>query len=269
MKNRFLTLLVIPAMLLVGCKGAKISEEKASELAKKISENTESLSNSSFEMSVTMKGAEGKGEEKVESNVSYTLTQDKEENMKLKVKGYEGEEKYDFVIYIVKNKTYDTVAYIKEYNVETKEYSERVYTKATDEDYSEQTASYSMIALVPAFMVAGFADPITLMESDDFKVGEEVDDGITYKTEVNYYSTGEKNLTIEANRKATSQNIPEDKETATEMKYTLTYDNLLFKKAVITGKSNYGNKTDVKSSLDIKKLTVELPSGWEKLVKKS
>ena len=267
MKNRFLSLLIIPAMLLVGCKGAKISEEKASELAKKINENTESLSNSSFEMSVTMKGAEGKGEEKVESNVSYTLTQDKEENMKLKVKGYEGEEKYDFVIYIVKNKTYDTVAYIKEYNVETKEYSERVYTKATDEDYSEQTAGYSMIALVPVMMVAGFADPVTLMESDDFKVGEEVDDGVTYKTDVNYYSTGEKNLTIEASRKATA-GVPEDKETATEMKYTITYDNLLFKNAVITGKSNYGNKTEIKSKLEMKKLTVELPSGWEKLVNK-
>ena len=106
------------------------------------------------------------------------------------------------------------------------------------------------------------------MESDDFKAGEEVDDGITYKTEVNYYSTGEKNLTIEAGRKATSQNIPEDKETATEMKYTITYDNLLFKNAVITGKTNYGNKTEIKSKLDMKKLTVELPSGWEKLINK-
>ncbi len=267
MKNRFLTLLVIPAMLLVGCKGAKISEEKANELAKKINENTESLGAASFEMSVIMKGAKGKGSEKEETSKTYPLTQDKDENMKLKAKGNEGEEKYDFVIYIVKNETYDTVAYIKEYDMETKQYSEHVYTKATDLDYSDKTSPYTMLALVPALFVAGFADPVTLMESDDFKAGEEVDDEITYKTEVNYYSAGEKNLTIESVRKAVS-GVPEDKETTTDMKYTITYDNLLFKNAVITGKSNYGNKTEIKSKLEMKKLTVELPSGWEKLISK-
>ena len=67
MKNRFLSLLIIPAILLVGCKGAKISEEKANELAKKINEYTESLEKASFEMSVIMKGTEGKGSEKEES----------------------------------------------------------------------------------------------------------------------------------------------------------------------------------------------------------
>ena len=267
MKNRFLSLLIIPAILLVGCKGAKISEEKANELAKKINEYTESLEKASFEMSVIMKGTEGKGSEKEESNVTYTLTQDKDENMKLKAKGYDGEEKYDFVIYIVKNETYDTVAYIKEYDVETKQYSEHVYTKATDLDYSDKTSPYTIVALVPALFVAGFADPVTLMESDDFKAGEEVDDEITYKTEVNYYSAGEKNLTIEANRKATA-GVTDDKETATDMKYTITYDNLLFKNAVITGKTNYGNKTEIKSKLEMKKLSVELPSGWEKLISK-
>ena len=269
MKTRFLSLLMIPALLLVACKGQKIGEDKAKEIANKITENTEkNLDGASFEMKLTMKSAEGKGSEREESDLSYVLTQDKDENIKFKMKGNEGEEKYDFVIYQVKNETYEEVSYIKEYNVETKEYTERVYTKATDDDYSSQTSAYTMNALAPVLIIAGLADPVKLMESDDFMEGESEEDGLTFNTKINYYSTGEKNLTIEAERKYVKGEIAADDEVATEAKYTITYDNLIFKKAVITGKSNLGNNSSANASLELKKVNIELPSGWEKLVNK-
>lgn len=268
MKTRFLSLLMIPALLLVACKGQKIGEDKAKEIANKITENTTSLEGASFEMKMTSKGAEGKGENKEESDISCVLSQDKDENIKFKMKGHEGEEKYDFVIYQVKNETYEEVSYIKEYNVETKEYTERVYTKATDDDYSSQTSPYLINAMGPVIVIAALADPVKLMESDDFKEGESEEDGVTFNTKIGYYSTGEKNLTIEAERKYVKGEIADDDEVATEAKYTITYDNLIFKKAVITGKTNLGNNTSINASLDLKKVNIELPSGWEKLVNK-
>ena len=266
MKNKALSLLMIPMILLVACKGPKISAEKASELAKKITENTEALEDASFEMNLTMKAASGKGAEKQETNLSYVLQQDKEENMKFKVKGKDKDKSYDYVIYVVKDKDYDTVAYIKEYNLETKEYNEYVYTKVTHDDYSSRTSPYTTNALVPAFLIAGLADPVKIMESEDFQEGESTEDELTYKTEVNYYSTGEKNMTIEAERKLVKGDIPEGDEEATEAKYTITYDNLIFKKAVITGKSNFGNNTSMNASLDLKKVNIELPKNWKDLL---
>lgn len=272
MKNRFLSLLIIPALLLVGCKGQKISEEKAKEIATKITANLEALEGSSFEMKTTLKGSSGKGSEKKSADVTYTLTQDAEENMKLKVKGDDGEDKLDYIIYVVKDKDYDTVAYIKEYNVETKEYSERVYTKVTDDDYSAQTSSYTINGLLPALIIAAFADPVKQMESDDFKEGESEEDGNTIKTEVRYYSTGEKNLTLECDRKivkmAESSENKEDKEFNNEVKYSITYDNLVLKKLVATTKTNYGNSQTITGTLDIKKVNIELPKGWQDLIGK-
>lgn len=268
MKKRFLSLLLVPTLLLVACKGAKISEEKAKELANKITEHTESLDGASFEMTVKVKSAEGKGENREENNITYTLSQDKNENIKLKVKGNDGDEKYDFVIYSVKNDKYEEVSYIKDYNLETKAYNEYVYAKNATDDYSSKTTSYSIHALAPAIIIAGLADPVKLMEGDDFSQEEVVEDGLTFKTDVNYYSNGEKNMTIEAVRKLIEGEPEEGDEVSIEYKYLITYDNLVFKKAVINGKSNYGNTSEVRASLEFKGVKIELPKNWESLLNK-
>ena len=270
MKRRFLSLLLlVPPLLLVSCKGSKIGDEKAKEIANKITEYTNALEKPSFEVTVKAKGVEGKGDERKEENVSYTWAQDKDENMKLKVKGKDGDENYDFVIYVVKVKEYDTVAYIKEYNVETKAYNEYVYAKTVTEDYSSKTSVYTKHAFGPALLVAALSDPIKFMESDDLQEGEAEDgDGITYNTEINYYSNGEKNLTIEATRKYVKGDVEEGEEITTDYKYSVTYDNLVIKKAVINGKSNLGNTSETKLNIEFKKLTIELPSNWESLLNK-
>ena len=284
MKYKFLTLLMIPMMLLTSCgKGQKITEDKAKELATKITANEEALDGASFEFVLSMKGSSGRNkdytsivddaetmvhEEKENQDITYTLDIDKNENSKLKVKGNDGEEKFDFVIYTVKNETYEEVSYIKDYDQETKTYKEYVYGKNVTPNYSSLVTPYSMQLLAPAFMLAGLMDPVKLMESDDFKDGEVEEDGLTFSHKVAYYSNGEKNLTIESTIKCTSKEIPEDEEVSLEGKYSITYDNLVFKKATITGKSNYGNSSNIKANLAMKKVTVELPSNWESLLVK-
>ena len=219
---------------------------------------------------MTAEGSSGKGSEKISENLSYELIQDKDENIKFKMKGNDGEEKHDFVIYQVKNEEYEEVAYIKEYDVDKKIYNEYVYGKNITENYSSLVSSYTINAFMPAFMMMGFVDPTTLLESDDFQNGEIVEDDITFKNEVAFYSTGEKNLTIEAKRSAVSGSIPEDEEIDTGLTYSITYDNLLLKKATITGKSNYGNSIEIKLNVDIKKsVKVELPSNWKEVMEKT
>lgn len=270
MKTRFLSLLMIPALLLTSCKGEKIGEEKAKELANKITENTGSLEGYGYELKMTAKGSSGKGSEKKSESLTYELFQDKDENIKFKMKGSDGEKKYDFVIYQVKNTEFEEVSYIKDYDLDTKTYNEYVYGKNVTDNYNSLVSTYTMNALVPVIMMAGLADPAKLLESDDFQNGEIVEDEITYKNEVTFYSTGEKNLTIEAKRKAVSENIPEDEEIETSSSYSITYDNLLLKKATINAKSNYGNNVEMKFNVDIKKsVKVELPSNWKSVMEKT
>ena len=270
MKNRFLSLLIIPALLLTSCKGEKIGEEKAKELANKITENTDGLEGYGYELKMTAKGNSGKGSEKKSESLSYEIFQDKDENIKFKMKGNDGDQKYDFVIYEVKNETYGKIAYIKEYDLDKKVYNEYVYGKNDTEDYSSLVSTYTSNAFVPVIMMASLADPAKLLESEDFQNGEIVEDEITFKNEVTFYSTGERNLTIEAKRKAVSDNIPEDNETDISIAYSITYDNLLLKKATITAKSNYGNSMEMKFNIDIKKsVKVELPSNWKEVMEKT
>lgn len=270
MKNRFLSLLIIPALLLTSCKGEKIGEEKAKELANKITENINGLEGYGYELKMTAKGSSGKGSEKKSESISYEIYQDKDENIKFKMKGSDGEKKYDFVVYQVKDEEYEEVAYIKDYDVDTKTYNEYVYGKNATENFSSLVSAYTKNAFVPVLLMAGLADPAKLLESDDFQNGEIVEDEITYKNEVTFYSTGEKNLTIEAKRNAISNNILEDDETDTSLSYSITYDNLLLKKATIVGKSNYGNTIEMKFNVDIKKsVKVELPSNWKEVMEKT
>ena len=75
MKKRFLSiLLLVPPMLLASCKGPKIGDEKAKEIANKITENTNALDDASFEITLKAKGAEGKGEDKKIQDQSHQNT---------------------------------------------------------------------------------------------------------------------------------------------------------------------------------------------------
>ena len=270
MKNKILSLLFIPTLLLCSCKGPKINEEKAKELAAKIVANEDALEGKGTEINITLK--DGK------NNVSYNLVTDKNENVKFKVKGQSDDENLDFVIYTVKNEEHEEIAYIKDYDQATKKYSEHAYSKKETPEYSSLTSNYTIQALVPLLMIASFADPVKVMENDEYKDGEYVDDGITYLNKTTYYSTGERNLTIEVSQKYVSGEPIvdeekgeklEDAEYAKEMKLSITYDNLVIKSVNMSGKSNKGSNISLKATIKVdNSLKVELPNNWKDLLGK-
>jgi len=270
MKNKFLSILILPMLLLTSCgKGQKISEDKAKELAKQISEYTEQEQEvKPMIITIDVKGEEGRGNEKESSDVHYELSTDKNENTKFKVKGDDGEESFDYVIYIVKDEKYEEVSYIKDYDASKKTYNEYVYTKKDNPEYDTAVSVYSIQLLLPILMLAQFSDPVTLMESEDFQNGEREEDGITYKTDVAYYSNGEKNLTIESTTEYVSGTLPEDEEEVIKTSYSVTYNNLMLKKAKMVSKSNYDNSAELKLNIDFKSVKVELPDNWESLINK-
>ena len=252
MKKKLLSLLFIPTLLLCSCKGAKITEDKAKELAAKIVANEDALEGKGTEINATLKDNK--------NNVTYQLITDKNENVKFKAKGKADDESLDFVIYTVKNEEHEEVSYIKSYNHETKTYSEHVYSKKETTGYSALVSPYSMQALAPLLMVAGFADPVKIM---------------TYNNKTEYFSTGERNLTIEITQKYVSgEPIVEegeevDDEYPKDMKLTITYDNLVLKSVNATVKSSKGNTGSIKTTVNINNsLKVELPKNWKDLLNK-
>lgn len=270
MKKKLLSLLFIPTLLLCSCKGAKITEDKAKELAAKIVANEDALEGKGTEINISLKDNK--------NNVSYQIITDKNENAKLKAKGKTEDESLDFVIYTVKNEEHGEIAYIKDYNQETKTYSEHVYSEKETPTYSTLTSAYTIHAFVPLLVIASFADPVKVMENDEYKNGEYVDDGITYNNKTEYFSTGERNLTIEVTQKYVSGEPivdsekgekVEDEEYAKEMKLSITYDNLVIKSVNMTGKSNKGASISMKATVNINNsLKVELPKNWKDLLNK-
>jgi hypothetical protein len=267
MKKKLLSLLFIPTLLLCSCKGAKITEEKAKELAAKIVANEDALEGKGTEINVTLKDNK--------NNVTYQLITDKNENVKFKVKGKADDESVDFVIYTVKNEEHEEVSYIKDYSQETKTYSEHVYSKKETTGYSALVSPYSIQALVPLLMVANFADPVKILEIDEYKNGEYYDDGVTYLNKAEYFSTGERNLTIEITQKYVSgepiveEGEEKEDEYSKDMKLTITYDNLVLKSVNATAKSSKGNTGSMKATVNINNsLKVELPKNWKDLLNK-
>ena len=265
MKKKLLSLLFIPALLLTSCKGVKINEEKAKELANKISANKDAFDGKGTEINISMKDKE--------DSVTYQVIGDKNENIKFKAKGNSEGKKLDFVIYCVKNEEHEEISYIKDYNEATQTYVEHVYSKKETPEYSNLVSQYTLQALFSLLLVAYFADPVKVMENDEYKDGEFTDDGVTYKNTVEYYSSGEENLTIEVDRKYVSgqpvtdeSEAEEDNEYKQEMKTSITYDNLIIKSVNITNKDT---RAYIKGSVAINNsLKVELPANWQDLLNK-
>lgn len=267
MKKKLLSLLFIPAILLTSCKGAKITEDKAKELANKIVANEDALEGKGTEINISLKDNK--------NNITYNLISDKNENIKFKAKGKTEDESLDFVIYTVKNEEHEEISYIKDYNQETKTYSEHVYSKKETPTYSVLVSPYSIHALAALTVVANFADPVKILEIDEYKNGEYYDDGVTYNNKAEYFSTGERNLTIEITQKYVSgepiveEGEEKEDEYSKDMKLTITYDNLVLKSVNGTAKSSKGNNASIKAAVNINNsLKVELPKNWKDLLNK-
>lgn len=267
-------LLVIPALLLVGCKGQKISEDKARAVATKISEKTKSDDNDTphnFEMIFSADGSsydedEGKS---LKTDIKYKLSVNEADETRLQAKGYVGKEKQDFCLMSVKKEGYDdNIVYLKVFNEEEDKYEEAIYLDSSD----SRVTPYEMQLLLPAFVLATYSDPLEMMEDEDVKNGQttegEGENAITYDNTVNYFSRGEGNLTIEATKKYVSGNFLEGNEEQIETKATFTYDNFYIKSGTIKSKSNMNNEMNTSFTVTLKKskINFELPKNWEEMI---
>ena len=266
-------LLLVPALLLTSCgKGQKINDEKATELATKISEKTKGEDDDTpqnFEVVISATGASQKDSKKVETNLKYKLSVNEADETKLQVKGKEGDVKYDFCVMSIKQEGYeDELTYLKLYNEAEDKYDETIFLNSND----DRVTQYSLQILVPALLLASYSDPLALIEDEEAKNGQsqegEGENIITYDNTVKYYSRGDGNLTIEASKKYVSGTFKEGEEEQLETYYTFTYDNYYIKSMVMKGKSNYNN--DMKITMDVtlkkSKINFELPKGWEEMI---
>lgn len=266
-------LLLLPALLLVSCgKGQKISDEKAKEIATKISEKAKSDDDDTpqnFEVVISASGAQTKDGKKVEGNLKYKLSVNEADETKLQVKGKEGDVKYDFCVMSVKQEGYeDNLTYLKVYNEEEDKYDEMVFLDSSD----KRVTQYSIQILVPALLLASYSDPLTLIEDGEVKNGQSTEGDeenlITYDNTVTYYSNGDGNLTIEGTKKYVSGTFKEGEEEQLETTFKFAYDNYYIKSAVMKNKSNYNNEMKITLDVTLKKTKInfELPKDWEKMI---
>ena len=115
----------------------------------------------------------------------------------------------------------------------------------------------------------------SVMENDEYKDGEYIDDGVTYNNKTEFFSAGERNLTIEVTQKYVSgepiveEGEEQDDEYSKDMKLTITYDNLVLKSVNVSAKSSKGNTGSIKATVNINNsLKVELPKNWKDLLNK-
>lgn len=275
MKKQFLTLLILPTLVLTSCgRGKLITEEEATELKEKILEKTKDIKNAD----ATIKASGQEGKDKTDLNLTYHFMVNDLETAYLTMTGKEKNKKIDVTLYEFKHEQYEEVTYVKQYNNETSKYEEYTFVKKDNDNYSKQSSTYSLNFLVPVLFLASYADPYQIEYHDD--------EG-KYDIATNYYSNGENNLTIEqkktlSKRPATSSiifsseesslessaavEVEEEKEYEVEENTTVKYEALRLKEVIIKSKSNFGNKVSVntKCSLKESRINISLPNGWEK-----
>ena len=260
--KKVILLIIIPALLLTSCRGKAIPPEEAKKIMNSIHENKDVPENVEFNMKVSGVSRDDKGENQ-STNLTYHIISNENDETRFEMKGTNEGTKYDLTFYTVKNETYEEVTYVKEYDKESKDYNEYTFTKKDNISYSTDVLTYQLQLLLPGLVVAAYSDPTYI----DDKEGDVADEsGHTTNTKINYYSTGEKNLTVEIIKKVSGYEKNEGEENSVEGTVTATYDDLMLKKLVTKAKSNYGNNSSMEATLkysdNLTKIT--LPNGWEK-----
>ena len=269
MKKRLLTLMLLPAMLLCSCNGMKIEEDKAKEIAAAIKENVDNLENekkNNVNIKMTYKEAKGQGDLKIVTDATYKVITNAEGASRYEAKGKDANVSEDFVIITKKDTTHEELTYIKTYNETSQKYDEFVYSKVQTANYSSYKNEYSTRMIGPLLIAAFLMYPESIMPKED-DPETEVEDGVTYKNSYNYYSWGDKSLTVVYEKKAISE-APNDTEVEISTKYNVKYRNLLVKTIRADGTSNYGNKTAIKADFKFSTslYAIDLPNNWQSLL---
>ena len=288
MKKKLLVLGILPLLALSSCgRGAKIEETKAKEIASAIhTYNTKAEGQDDspsgqdfkgFDMVMSMEGSSGTGESKKSETLKYKLTVNQDDETRFEGKGTDGDEKIDFLLVIAKEEeTNNKFNYLKYYDNVTKEFNEFVIPNGTtgNKEYN----NYSMQMLVPAFMLAKFLDPQPLMQKEkeneehqmvlnnDYLFDYEDEDmAKDFEEKWEFYSKGDKNLTIVASTEYKGTKKEFEDETMLQTSYEITYDKSIIKSVKCTAKSDLGNIVKMSLNVNAKKdaFKIALPSGWK------
>jgi len=242
-------LLLIPFVGLSSCATQKeITLDEANAIASQISQKAENID--SYTFNATNKGAMGKGKDKIEIDLSYTIEKCKN-GLYSYFKGHEGNKSYDIEFYQVKNAKYEEVKLVRYFHESQNEYVRKVSLKKDNPDYDK--AFYELAAYRPQEVCSFYISPYVLSQP--------LDEGDTIKC----YSSKDGELTI--NLKSANKNPETDTETTVKGDFTYHYKDYRFESMESNSVSNYDNNWSTRAKMEYKdNINVELPSDWEKLI---
>lgn len=246
-----------------GGKGAEVDQAKAKEVAKNISTETKNVKNLEFTMEMSMYDAEDK-----DTSISkYTYRFNDNGEIYANVYGSDSDGRSDVSFYQVKNDEYEEVIYyhtLSHTNKDNKDDESTVcYGKKGNETvYATVSASVGTSAIMSVNAVyTASNDPLVILSDAE----KEADAGYVVK----YYSSGDKNLTIEVKYDGSKVSSSSEEENVKSAVATYTYTNGLFSKLEYSTEYTNGNKMSAKAEAKYGSVKISLPNGWKDIVNKA
>lgn len=254
MKRNLKVLVLLPIFALAACGGLG-KEADAQAVAKYQEEMAKVEEAKNITFSVEMNGKTGADHQATKA--AYKMKQAENGDLYYYTYQKQGKTEAKMELYQVKNEKYEEVTYIK--IVSGGQSAALAYAKKDNATYDDSIADYVTSAgMAPAMFYMMLASPegaLELMEADEENM------------EFKYYSTGEKNLSVKAEVK-NGQPVEDEDEYATSGSMTITYNDYRFSSVSISSKTNLGNSASVSGSASYGKVSIGLPSGWEKAIVK-
>ena len=265
MRTKLVLMLVAPALLLAGCAKAKddtgeevTDEAKVASLKQSISDQTKEIKDIQFHFKAESEHFDEDLKQSVKTTTEYVYNKNEAGEIYLtaSAKGEDGATtKTDF--YLVKNETYELVAYIDTVSEDEHNISAMGYKGNEDNFVNSVMIFYSF----PESYYQMFVDPnkteefLPIKEENGYKISEK------------YYSSGEGNLTVKINYEWIGESSSSAEEKAVRGEYLIQYDGGFFQSAEVNMFSDKGSHSTNELSLTLmENLTFTLPDGWESFI---
>ena len=263
MKN-LKVLMLLPIFALTACggaKGAEVDDAKAKEVAKNISTAQKDVKTLDFSMEMTIYDAEKKSSE----TSTYAYKFNENGDVYVGTSGSSSEGSSSSAYYRVKNDKYEEVIYYTTTSKNTGD-AQAVETtacygkKGNEVIYTTISASIGSASVMTVETVYSATDPVSMITQASLEKEEGYD--------VKYYSSGDKNLTIEIKVDGSKAKSSEDEDPIKTASATYVYENGLFAKATVSTEYTSGDKMDSKYEAKYSGVKISLPDGWEEKVNK-
>ena len=260
-------LLLVPVFMLPSCGAKKISDEKALEIINAVHDKYMTLQDTAEAYEATLHLKQEMYEKEIgktsKNEVKYHIWGNKDGSIKVEAKGTESGEKAEYYIIQIPSQKYEQITYVKVYEPGAKEYVESVYVRADNSRYDSQIESFETIYAVPTTITNSVADPWNMKEI----IVKDPQYSISDSLEINYYSTGDKNLTVKTIYKS-SMTLNGSELREIDYSFNIVYDNLVFSSLKASQKQNDGTNIDVDATFSVKNkpFKIVVPENYEKLI---